>query len=73
MKVRSSVRKMCGKCKFVRRGGRLYVICAAYPKHKQREQSTNRVHILHDGKVHSDASPRRSSLTAWRLRKASKF
>lgn len=37
MKVRASVRKMCKDCKFVRRGGRLYVICPAYAKHKQRQ------------------------------------
>jgi large subunit ribosomal protein L36 len=37
MKVRSSVRKMCDKCYFVRRKGRLYVMCSAYPKHKQRQ------------------------------------
>ena len=37
MKVRSSVRKMCDKCYFVRRNGRLYVMCSAYPKHKQRQ------------------------------------
>jgi large subunit ribosomal protein L36 len=36
MKVRSSVRKMCANCKFVRRKGRLYVICSN-PKHKQRQ------------------------------------
>ena len=36
MKVRSSVRKMCNNCKFVRRKGRLYVICSN-PKHKQRQ------------------------------------
>jgi large subunit ribosomal protein L36 len=37
MKVRASVRLMCGKCRFVRRKGRLYVICAVNPKHKQRQ------------------------------------
>ena len=37
MKVRSSVRKMCDKCYFVRRRGRLYVMCSANPKHKQRQ------------------------------------
>ncbi len=36
MKVSSSVKKRCGKCKFVRRKGRLYVICSD-PKHKQRQ------------------------------------
>jgi large subunit ribosomal protein L36 len=37
MKVRASVRKMCDRCYFVRRHGRLYVMCSAYPKHKQRQ------------------------------------
>ncbi|MEK7624679.1 MAG: 50S ribosomal protein L36 [Patescibacteria group bacterium] len=36
MKVRSSVKKICNKCKTARRRGRLYVICST-PKHKQRQ------------------------------------
>ncbi|MDX9821037.1 MAG: 50S ribosomal protein L36 [Syntrophales bacterium] len=36
MKVRSSVRKMCEKCKIVKRKGVLRVICEN-PKHKQRQ------------------------------------
>ncbi|HSG25092.1 MAG TPA: 50S ribosomal protein L36 [Anaerolineales bacterium] len=36
MKVSSSVKKRCSRCKFVRRKGRLYVICSD-PKHKQRQ------------------------------------
>ncbi len=36
MKVRASVKKICDKCKIVRRKGRLYVICEN-PKHKQRQ------------------------------------
>lgn len=36
MKVRTSVKKMCDKCKIVRRKGRVYVICET-PKHKQRQ------------------------------------
>ena len=36
MKVRSSVRKMCEKCKIVRRKGVVRVICET-PKHKQRQ------------------------------------
>ncbi len=36
MKVRSSVRKMCDKCKIIRRKGVLRVICQN-PKHKQRQ------------------------------------
>jgi len=35
MKVRSSVRRICGKCKIVRRRGKVRVICSADPKHKQ--------------------------------------
>ena len=36
MKVRSSVRKMCDKCRIVRRRGVVRVICSN-PKHKQRQ------------------------------------
>ncbi len=37
MKVRSSVRKICDKCYFVKRKGTLYVMCPVNPKHKQRQ------------------------------------
>ncbi|MBU0687144.1 MAG: 50S ribosomal protein L36 [Candidatus Margulisbacteria bacterium] len=36
MKVRSSVKQICEKCKVFRRGGRVRVICTN-PKHKQRQ------------------------------------
>ncbi|MCU0488782.1 MAG: 50S ribosomal protein L36 [Anaerolineales bacterium] len=36
MKVTSSIKKRCGKCKVVRRKGILYIICEN-PKHKQRQ------------------------------------
>ncbi|MEE9167392.1 MAG: 50S ribosomal protein L36 [Candidatus Neomarinimicrobiota bacterium] len=36
MKVRSSVRKMCERCKIVRRKGVVRVICVNL-KHKQRQ------------------------------------
>jgi len=36
MKVRSSVRKMCPKCKIIRRKGVVRVICVD-PKHKQKQ------------------------------------
>ena len=36
MKVRSSVRRMCDKCKVVKRRGVVRVICEN-PKHKQRQ------------------------------------
>jgi large subunit ribosomal protein L36 len=36
VKVRASVRKMCEKCKIVRRKGVVRVICDN-PKHKQRQ------------------------------------
>lgn len=35
MKVRPSVKKMCDKCKIIKRKGRVMVICEN-PKHKQR-------------------------------------
>ncbi|MCH7731213.1 MAG: 50S ribosomal protein L36 [Candidatus Marinimicrobia bacterium] len=36
MKVRSSVKKICDKCKIIRRKGVVRVICIN-PKHKQRQ------------------------------------
>jgi len=36
MKVRASVRKICDKCKIIRRGRVVRVICTN-PKHKQRQ------------------------------------
>ncbi|MBI2637676.1 MAG: 50S ribosomal protein L36 [Candidatus Sungbacteria bacterium] len=36
MKVRASVKKICMKCKVVRRKRRIFVICST-AKHKQRQ------------------------------------
>jgi len=36
MKVSASVKKMCRKCKIVRRKGVVWVICSD-PRHKQRQ------------------------------------
>ncbi|MCF6337551.1 MAG: 50S ribosomal protein L36 [Gammaproteobacteria bacterium] len=36
MKVRASVKKICNKCKIVRRKGVVRVICVD-PRHKQRQ------------------------------------
>lgn len=36
MKVRPSVKKMCDKCRLIKRHGRVMVICPN-PKHKQRQ------------------------------------
>lgn len=36
MKVRPSIRKMCTKCKIIKRKGKLLVLCSN-PKHKQRQ------------------------------------
>ncbi|KAH9964299.1 ribosomal protein L36-domain-containing protein, partial [Russula dissimulans] len=35
MKVRSSVKIMCDGCNVVRRKGRVYILCAKNPRHKQ--------------------------------------
>ena len=35
MKVRPSVKRICDACKIIRREGRVRVICAVNPKHKQ--------------------------------------
>nr|YP_009473649.1 ribosomal protein L36 [Impatiens piufanensis]YP_009891456.1 ribosomal protein L36 [Aubrieta parviflora]YP_010036021.1 ribosomal protein L36 [Impatiens alpicola]YP_010242512.1 ribosomal protein L36 [Impatiens fanjingshanica]YP_010267175.1 ribosomal protein L36 [Impatiens macrovexilla]YP_010267263.1 ribosomal protein L36 [Impatiens macrovexilla var. yaoshanensis]AKZ23792.1 ribosomal protein L36 [Impatiens capensis]AVI69906.1 ribosomal protein L36 [Impatiens piufanensis]QKK37829.1 ribosomal len=36
MKIRASVRKICEKCRVIRRRGRIIVICSN-PRHKQRQ------------------------------------
>jgi large subunit ribosomal protein L36 len=36
MKVRPSVKKMCDRCRVIRRRGRILVICTN-PRHKQRQ------------------------------------
>jgi ribosomal protein L36, bacterial type len=36
MKVRASVKRMCDKCKVIRRNGKVLVICEN-KKHKQRQ------------------------------------
>lgn len=35
MKVKASIRKICGNCQVVRRKGKVRVICKTNPKHKQ--------------------------------------
>jgi large subunit ribosomal protein L36 len=35
MKVKASVKRICGQCQVVRRKGKVRVICKADPKHKQ--------------------------------------
>ena len=37
MKVRASVKKMCDRCKIIKRHGAVRVICSSNPKHKQRQ------------------------------------
>nr|YP_009270770.1 ribosomal protein L36 [Perilla frutescens]YP_009270946.1 ribosomal protein L36 [Perilla frutescens var. hirtella]YP_009628195.1 ribosomal protein L36 [Clinacanthus nutans]YP_009689966.1 ribosomal protein L36 [Justicia leptostachya]YP_009700214.1 ribosomal protein L36 [Justicia flava]YP_009826415.1 ribosomal protein L36 [Barleria prionitis]YP_009861238.1 ribosomal protein L36 [Orontium aquaticum]YP_009940333.1 ribosomal protein L36 [Elsholtzia rugulosa]YP_010122045.1 ribosomal protein L36 len=36
MKIRASVRKICEKCRLIRRRGRIRIICSN-PRHKQRQ------------------------------------
>nr|UTM95236.1 ribosomal protein L36 [Poilannammia sp. 838] len=36
MKIRASVRKICDKCRLIRRRRRIIVICSN-PRHKQRQ------------------------------------
>nr|YP_009994077.1 ribosomal protein L36 [Corydalis inopinata]YP_010476030.1 ribosomal protein L36 [Corydalis hamata]YP_010704759.1 ribosomal protein L36 [Corydalis longicalcarata]QNO35852.1 ribosomal protein L36 [Corydalis inopinata]UVH70317.1 ribosomal protein L36 [Corydalis hamata]UZG91859.1 ribosomal protein L36 [Corydalis longicalcarata] len=36
MKIRASVRKICQRCRLIRRRGRIRVICSN-PRHKQRQ------------------------------------
>ena len=44
MKVRSSVKKMCDKCKCIKRKGRIAVICEN-PKHKQRQGQLHKLKL----------------------------
>jgi ribosomal protein L36 len=37
MKVRAAVRKFCESCRVVRRRNKVFVLCTANPKHKQRQ------------------------------------
>ncbi len=37
MKVRTSVKKICGDCRIIRRNRVVRVICEKNPKHKQRQ------------------------------------
>ena len=41
MKVNPSVKKICDKCKVIRRHGRVMVICEN-PRHKQRARAEHR-------------------------------
>ncbi|GMM33665.1 putative mitochondrial 54S ribosomal protein [Saccharomycopsis crataegensis] len=36
-KVRSAVKKFCSECYIVRRKGKVFVLCKANKKHKQRQ------------------------------------
>ncbi|YP_001109536.1 ribosomal protein L36 (chloroplast) [Populus euphratica] len=36
MKIRASARKICEKCRLIRRRGRILIICSN-PRHKQRQ------------------------------------
>ncbi|KAL9255991.1 Large ribosomal subunit protein bL36-like protein [Drosera capensis] len=44
MRVRSSVMKMCEFCRTVMRRGRVYILCTANPKHKQRQGISTLAH-----------------------------
>ncbi|MCA9393330.1 MAG: 50S ribosomal protein L36 [Candidatus Omnitrophica bacterium] len=37
MRVKSSVKRICGNCKIIKRKGVVRVICSSNPKHKQRQ------------------------------------
>ena len=41
MKVRASVKKICDKCKVIKRNGKVMVICEN-PKHKQNKVNLRR-------------------------------
>ena len=46
MKVRSSVKPICEKCKIIKRKGSIRVICEN-PKHKQRQGKLKRLTVGH--------------------------
>ena len=52
MKVRPSVKKICEKCKIIKRKGRVMVICEN-PKHKQRQGWARVAHSK--GRIHYGA------------------
>ena len=60
MKVRSSVKKMCEFCKTVKRRGRVFVICTANPKHKQRQGMST---LAYEGTVSSMYDPFRALIS----------
>jgi large subunit ribosomal protein L36 len=37
MKVRASVRRMCDKCRVIRRRRIVRIVCSSNPRHKQRQ------------------------------------
>jgi len=37
MKVRPSVKKMCDKCRIIKRNGTVMCICSKDPSHKQKQ------------------------------------
>ena len=39
MRVRCAIKKICKHCSMVRRGKKVFVICSADPRHKQRQGS----------------------------------
>jgi small subunit ribosomal protein S11 len=46
MKVRSSVKKICEKCRLIRRRGKILVICENL-KHKQRQRLIENINFIH--------------------------
>ena len=45
MKVKPSVKKMCEKCKIIKRKGKVMVICEN-PKHKQKQGSESKIWLV---------------------------
>ncbi|XP_028801232.1 uncharacterized protein LOC114756454 [Neltuma alba] len=63
MKVRSSVKKMCEFCRTVKRRGRVYVLCTANPKHKQRQGMSTVAQAMSSHTVSSEPSAKQISFT----------
>ncbi|KAI0003704.1 ribosomal protein L36-domain-containing protein [Russula compacta] len=63
MKVRSSVKVMCDGCSVVRRKGRIYILCAKNPRHKQVSHFSNSSGLSPCANFHK--APRLTKVHAW--------
>ncbi|XP_076901063.1 uncharacterized protein LOC143555384 [Bidens hawaiensis] len=72
MKVRSSVKKMCEFCRTVKRRGRVFVLCSANPKHKQR-QGLSTISSCHQPKLQLTSRISEMQIATYKPKDASSF